>query len=324
MIKQDSFSFLDNMERKSALGVAYGLGVDSTAVLVNLVKLDIRPDFILFADLGAEKKSTYAYLPVMQEFLKENNFPEVTIVKNLAPKSPYNDIEGNMVMNATLPSEVFGYGACSMKWKINPQDKWQKANFAGFEITKAVGYEAEETNRSDKVEKEKAKQNKTHGKSESAKNWYPLQEWGWTREECKARIAEAGLPVPPKSSCIFCPNMKPHELMELTAEERGRIVRVEAVAEPYNQKVYGLWRKPSKKHEHKGSMSEYMIRKNIPFVHPDELEPMELNPNCQKFKNGVTFQGPHNEYSICDAIGGCQCAEHAVHAQVVEELFKGA
>jgi hypothetical protein len=29
-------------------GIAYGLGVDSTAILVELVRLGIRPDFILF------------------------------------------------------------------------------------------------------------------------------------------------------------------------------------------------------------------------------------------------------------------------------------
>lgn len=298
-----------------ALGVAYGLGVDSTAILMNFVKLGIRPDFILFADLGAEKKTTYEYLPVMQEYLKKHHFPPVTVVKNLAPKSPYDSIEGNMVMNATLPSEVFGFGSCSMKWKLAPQNKWQKENLKGFKIKKVVGYEAEETNRSDKI-----KQNSTHSKG-GDENWYPLQDWGWTREECMRKIAEFGMPVPPKSSCIFCPNMKSHELLELTEEERGRIVRIEAVAEPYNQKVYGLWRKPNKKRDHQGSITEYMIRKGIPFTHPDELEFMPLNPNCQKFKNGVTFRGPHNDYRVCEAIGGCKCAEIEQHQHIVEELF---
>jgi hypothetical protein len=32
---------------------------------------------------------------------------------------------------------------------------------------------------------------------------YPLRDWGWTRARCEARIAQAGLPVPPKSSCWF-------------------------------------------------------------------------------------------------------------------------
>jgi hypothetical protein len=37
---------------------------------------------------------------------------------------------------------------------------------------------------------------------------YPLREWEMDREACERRIAEAGLPVPPKSSCfILCLQM---------------------------------------------------------------------------------------------------------------------
>jgi len=35
--------------------------------------------------------------------------------------------------------------------------------------------------------------------------WYPLMEWGLDREKCKQIIANAGLPVPVKSACWFCP-----------------------------------------------------------------------------------------------------------------------
>jgi hypothetical protein len=38
------------------LSVSYGLGVDSTAVLVGLVQTGIRPDLIMFADVGAETR----------------------------------------------------------------------------------------------------------------------------------------------------------------------------------------------------------------------------------------------------------------------------
>ena len=105
-------------------GLAYGLGVDSTAVLVGWKQRGIRPDFILFADVGAEKDATYAYLPVIQEWLRENRFPPVTVVRYTPRRSPYTTIEGNMCMNATLPGSTFGRGSCTMKWKIDPQNKW--------------------------------------------------------------------------------------------------------------------------------------------------------------------------------------------------------
>jgi 3'-phosphoadenosine 5'-phosphosulfate sulfotransferase (PAPS reductase)/FAD synthetase len=49
----------------SPLIVAYGLGVDRTAMLIEFARRSIRPDLILFADTGGEKPETYAYLPIM-------------------------------------------------------------------------------------------------------------------------------------------------------------------------------------------------------------------------------------------------------------------
>ena len=48
--------------------VAYGMGVDSTAMLVGLAERGIRPDAILFADVGGEKPETYAYQATMDKF----------------------------------------------------------------------------------------------------------------------------------------------------------------------------------------------------------------------------------------------------------------
>jgi hypothetical protein len=49
------------------LVVAYGLGVNSTAMLVEFARRSITPDLILFADTGGEKPETYAYLPTIQQ-----------------------------------------------------------------------------------------------------------------------------------------------------------------------------------------------------------------------------------------------------------------
>jgi hypothetical protein len=47
----------------SPLVVAYGLGVDSTAMLIEFVRRGIRPDLILFADIGGETSETFARVP---------------------------------------------------------------------------------------------------------------------------------------------------------------------------------------------------------------------------------------------------------------------
>ena len=283
------------------LGVAYGIGVDSTAVLVGLHDRGIRPDFILFADVGSEKESTYAYLPVIQAWLTKVHFPTVHVVKYIPQRAPYTTIEGNMVMNATLPGATFGRGSCTIKWKIVPQNKWTAGNDRcraawafGRKVCKMIGFDAGENYRKRKAN------DKAHCNDDRFLYTYPLIEWGWDREECKARIREAGLLVPPKSACIFCPNMKPHELDELTPEERGRIVRMEVTAEPYNRKVHGLWRRPRKSDSRPGSITEYMIRNDIEFVLPDDEMP--LNPACLKGRQGYTFKPPHDAPCLADMV----------------------
>ena len=73
--------------------------------------------------------------------------------------------------------------------------------------------------------------------------WYPLQEWGWDREQCKREIAAEGLPVPPKSSCIFCAAMQIEEVAALPPKDLRRLVRLEARARPRftSPDMKGLW-----------------------------------------------------------------------------------
>ena len=40
-------------------------------------------------------------------------------------------------------------------------------------------------------------------------------EWGWDRNRCIQEIRDAGLPLPGKSSCFFCPSMKRREIRTL-------------------------------------------------------------------------------------------------------------
>ena len=55
--------------------VSYGGGVNSTALLVGLHQHRIPVDLILFADTGAEHPHTYAYLDIMDRWLKDHGMP---------------------------------------------------------------------------------------------------------------------------------------------------------------------------------------------------------------------------------------------------------
>jgi|SRR5215831_11810233 len=197
--------------------VAYGMGVDSTAVLVGLAKRGERPDLILFADTGSEKPETYAYLPTINAWLESVGFPLVTVVKNPRPKSGDKSLGEACHRNGVLPSLAYNGHTCSLVWKRDPQvafvKKWQPAIDAwkrGELVTQLIGYDA--------GTRDRKRCEKSYGKATPGfQNRYPLIEWGWDRERCEQEILAAGLPVPVKSACWFCPASKRSEVEWLAA-----------------------------------------------------------------------------------------------------------
>jgi len=222
--------------------VSYGLGVDSTAVLVGFYQRGIRPDAILFSDTGSEKEETYDYLVTINAWLRKVGFPQVTVVRNSPRKFKYNrysTLEGNCISNRTLPSLAFGRKSCSLKWKGAILDKAVDQMFGrGTAVYRAIGYDCSPADN----KRFAHAQGKTNAGRSGDVFMYPLQTWGWHRIECAKQIAAAGLPVPPKSSCFFCPAMKAQEVAELPAEKLRRIVIMEANASPNNRTIKGLWR----------------------------------------------------------------------------------
>jgi hypothetical protein len=233
---------------RSPFVVAYGMGVDSTAMLVALVRSGIRPGAILFADTGAEQPHTYEYLPVIQAYLKHHGFPPVTPVRyqmvRQGKHGTYSTIEQNCLVNLTVPSVAFGFQrmACSDKWKIGPQERWTEhwqpaiaAWDAGLPVVKAIGYDAGPAD---------AKRGRDLTSDRKWLYWYPLRDLGWDRARCKAEIAAEGLRVPKKSACFLCPAQHPEELEEMVRERprlAERIEAVEAAAGPYLAEIEGLW-----------------------------------------------------------------------------------
>lgn len=263
------------------LVIAYGMGVDSTAMLVGLWRRGIRPDKILFADTGSEKPETYAYLPVIQAWLRSVGFPEVEVVRYVPKRFKngfYDTLEGNCLQNSTLPSLAFGRKSCSLKWKRAPQDKlikkWEPALAAwaaGKKVVKAIGYD-----------NGKADSKRAWKMTDDAQYsyWYPLREWGWDREACIREIQAAGLPVPVKSACFFCPASKPAEIDALSDELVARIVEMERRAAPFLKNVTGLWRSATKTRP--GSITEYVERKgrSLPVLNQETLGRRPCSESC--------------------------------------------
>lgn len=229
-MKQDELPLAHGLE--TPLVVNAGIGVNSTALLVELKRQGIRPDIVVFADVGDERPSTYAYIPVLNEWLDSVGFPQITTVRyqvgNFKNWPPYHTLGENCLTNGTLPGIAFGPKSCSVKWKRTPIEKHLKEHPAikpllavGGRFTQYIGYDAGPPD----LRRRKVADTIT---DKLADQEYPLQTWGWDRMRCIKEIAKEGLMVPDKSSCTFCTAMKPFEVESLPKRELRKIVAMES------------------------------------------------------------------------------------------------
>lgn len=213
--------------------VAYGAGVDSTAMLIGLKRLGRRVDLILFADTGSEKARTYGYLDIMDEWLARKGYPRITRIKRASPIAGDTSLHGECLRKRVLPSLAYGGHSCSLKWKVDPQWAHCKKVFGwshrrkswshGRYITKLIGYDAGPAD-ARRIKNAVGKWPPGH------RYLYPLVEWGWDRERCISEIKSEGLPVPIKSACFMCPGSKKHEV-EWLAENQPELADIAVAME---------------------------------------------------------------------------------------------
>jgi hypothetical protein len=206
--------------------VSYGGGTNSTAMLVGLYEMGERPDAIVFADTGGEKPGTYRHIREVDQWLQNISWPGVTVLQGAQWWGPRmvadGSLEAECIRLGKMPAKAYGFGTCSLKWKIEPQrrfDTWYAAQH-GVEvrdITRLIGFDADEPSRVDRA--------LANAASTPNQQRFPLVEWDWGRDECVAAIARAGLPQPGKSACFFCPSSKKHEILWLRDNEPQLLAR---------------------------------------------------------------------------------------------------
>lgn len=221
--------------------LCYGGGVNTVAMLLECQEQGIVFDAILFADPGSEWKASYEYTKMMNEWCIKNGQPEITIVKQVNKGGEFIGLYNYSILSKTLPSIAYGFKSCSLKFKRFPQDKYcnnwalaKEAWAAGYKVKKWIGFDADESHRSDKIHDDKKYIYE-----------YPLVKWNWGRLECVKRILDAGLTLPPKSSCTFCPSMKPYEIINLYETDRPefyKAITMERTAAQSLTSVKGLGR----------------------------------------------------------------------------------
>ena len=126
--------------------------------------------------------------------------PDITIVKE------GNGLEDDCLARDTLPGKAFGFGSCSERFKVRPQRRWVKQQ--GIENAMwLVGIHAGEVKRAERTLNQRSDVR------------FPLIEWKWDQEDCIEAIRCAGLPLPIKSACFFCPAMRKTEVIQLAKME---------------------------------------------------------------------------------------------------------
>ena len=213
--------------------VAYGGGTNSTAMLIECVVRSIDIELILFADTGGERPYTYAYIEMFSQWLTKHGMPPIVTVANAIT------LEQRCLNDCCLPSIAYGFKSCSLRFKVQPQDRYINSYSGakniwktGKKICKLIGIDADEPHRSSI-------------KSDNKYVYrYPLVEWGIGRDECETIIKKQRLPLPGKSACFFCPSTKVKEIRALNAqypELAQRAIIMERNAQ--NTHVVGLGRR---------------------------------------------------------------------------------
>ena len=165
--------------------LSFGAGVNTVALMVMLLRDKAPLDGVIFADTGGETPDTYESVEVARSYLGEFHIP-FTVVQARPKKT---DLYGTAIRRRVIPSVQWRW--CTRDFKVRPIHRYYRE--LGGHVNQYVGIAYDEIHRV------------RDSRESYVTNLYPLVDWRLTRQDCIDIISEAGLPVPEKSGCYFCP-----------------------------------------------------------------------------------------------------------------------
>lgn len=189
--------------------VKYGGGVNSTAMLILMLKKDIPIDVILFCDTGGEKPQTYEFLPIFDQWLRRKYGKGITIIR----RDP--GLYDLCLEKGILPSRRLRW--CTFKYKIDTTNEYIRRLGLPW-IDMYIGFDGGEEGRVERVaglDQFRSKENYEI----FVKMHYPLNLCDISREKCMRIIDKEGLPVPVKSGCFFCPFRGAEDFISMKRDE---------------------------------------------------------------------------------------------------------
>lgn len=192
--------------------ISYGGGWQSNALLVLAAQGVIDYQTFLFCNVGSDSENpkTIAYVnEVAKPYAQKHGLTLIELQKTRRDGTPdtiYQRLTRPGSRSIGIPVRMNGSGApgrrsCTADFKILVVDKWlrqQGAKEKGAQVGLGISLD----------EIERVKPNMDPDTLSWKENVFPLLQEvprPLTRADCGNLLTRAGLPLPPKSACIFCP-----------------------------------------------------------------------------------------------------------------------
>ncbi|MEV4704523.1 phosphoadenosine phosphosulfate reductase [Actinoplanes sp. NPDC049316] len=227
--------------------IAYGGGVQSTALLVLAAHRRIDFPTFLFADVGADSEdpATVDYVDRYARPFAALHGIQLLTLPRLRRDGSTETLYGRLTRpgSRSLPIPVRmaggapGTRACTADFKIKVLGRWltQHGASAASPATVGIGISLDEIER-------------INNRRAMPYEWpvYPLLDHDppLRRIDCQRIITAAGLPVPPKSACWFCPLHRPSTWAEMRRDRPALFARAVQLEDLLNARRAALARDP--------------------------------------------------------------------------------
>jgi hypothetical protein len=206
---------------------SFGGGVQSVAALALQARGDIHFDHWLFANVGddSEKPATLRYITEHAAPYAERHGIDLQILhrtrRNGDPETLWQRLNKPGSRSIDIPVRMAGTAApgnrsCTGDFKIKVIGKWLKAHGATEHNPARVGVGIS----LDEIHRANTRRPEPHERVV-----YPLLDLRLRRTDCIGIIRDAGLPVPPKSACWFCPLHSPEDWADMRRSDPDLFAR---------------------------------------------------------------------------------------------------
>lgn len=227
--------------------VSYGGGVQSTALLVLAAQRVIDFPIFLFANVGndSEDPLTLDYIEHHAQPFAARHGIQLHILDRRRRDGSVETLYGRLTRHGSrsLPIPVRmsngapGTRSCTADFKIRVIGKWLKTHGATTDNRATVGIGIS----LDEIERLNARRAMPYETPV-----YPLLDYQppLRRIDCQRIITAAGLPIPAKSSCWFCPYHRPATWAEMRRDRPALFTRACALESLLNQRRAALGKDP--------------------------------------------------------------------------------